>query len=226
MLHPPGAIAHFSVELCNQFSAGEEKKTPRGWWEKHFARTEKGGKKKKTERNWKKCGCGRREGIWDPRAQCFGCQGCCPWPRARALSQRGWPGEEIFNRGVSEQGRRAQAWRAVSSIWPPLPPRASPRLTCSSCSVVAGRPKAAPIAPTAASRWVPRCSPPVGRSSPVSWSWQPSPRVLGSFLQPWGVKRGWHGVLLVPPPLPSHLLAAANPECAKDRGGGGNTGKK
>lgn len=70
MLHPPGAIVHFSVKLCNQFSAGEEKKTPRGWWEKHFARTEKGGKKKNQREIGKNAAVagGREYGTPEPDA--------------------------------------------------------------------------------------------------------------------------------------------------------------
>lgn len=119
-----------------------------------------------------------------------------------------FPGEEIFNRGVSGQGRRVQAWREAGSTLSPLSPRASPRGTiCSSCCAAVGRPKTAPIAPTATSRWEPRCSPPAGRSSRVRWGPQTPPGILGSPQQALGHVEGAEGSLrgagaVCPPPLP------------------------
>lgn len=119
-----------------------------------------------------------------------------------------FPGEEIFNRGVSGQGRQLQPWREAGSTRSLLSPRASPRVTISSsCCVAAGRPKTAPIAPTAGSRWELRCSPPEGRSSRVRWDLRTPPGFWGAPSKPWvtceGVAGSSRGAGVVcPPPLP------------------------
>lgn len=128
-------------------------------------------------------GLGARASPGDASQSSAACRGVIPASRPAYF-----PGEEIFNRGVSGQGRRAQEWREAGSTRSPLSPRASPGVTISSsCCAAAGRPKTAPIAPTAASRWEPRCSPPAGRSSRVSWGPETPPRgILGSPQQALG----------------------------------------
>lgn len=98
-----------------------------------------------------------------------------------------FPGEEIFNRGVSRQGRQLQQWREAGSTHSLLSPRASLRVTISSsCCAAAGRPKTAPIAPTASSQWELHCSPPEERSSQVRWALRPSRGFRGTPQQTLG----------------------------------------
>lgn len=206
------------MELHDQFSTEEEKNTTEAAAEIWSVGTEKGRGKKKPQKDEKseEMKIAGGEGMRDPLSPMLWDSGLSPGMlpgvrlHARALSRRGrpayFPGEEIFNRSVSGQGRRVQAWRVAGSTRSPLSPWASPRVSaCSSCCAAAGRPKTAPIAPTAASRWAPRCLRPAGRSSPVSRG-RTTPPTLGfgaphATLWPcMGVQRGQHGVLVPPAP--------------------------